>query len=182
MEKPEELEKMYKLLWEVYGIEKKYFNPNNFSPESLKDEYETSSIKIGAFNGEELIGMVRIILPSSKGLYVEKDFNVDLSHFPCGEIAEISRLVVAKKYRNELIAFGLLKKAFEISRKKKINYWIVVTPEEIKNHFSKSFGVKIHPLKAGELTEKQLKMREKMSNYYKIYNPKPYWVSLKEMY
>ncbi|MEO0131248.1 MAG: GNAT family N-acyltransferase [candidate division WOR-3 bacterium] len=180
--KPEEIEKMYNLIWQVYGIEKKYIDPNLFSPQILKDEYDENAIKIGAFNGNNLLGTLRIILPSHRGFYVEKDFNVNLSEFSSREIAELSRLVVLKKYRNELISFGLLKKALEISKRKKIKYWIVVVSEKLKNYFSKSFGVKFYPLKISELTEEQIKIRKKMSNYYKVCNPLPYLVSLEEIY
>jgi hypothetical protein len=182
IEQPEELDKMYNLIWQIYGVEKKYIDPNQFSPEILKDEYEKNAIKIGAFNGKDLLGVIRIILPSSKGFYVEEDFNVDLSELPYNEIGELSRLAVLETYRNELISFGLLSKAFEISKNKGIKYWIVVIPEKIRNHFSKSFGIKFYPLNIKELTEKQLKVREKMINYYKIWNPKPYLISLKEIY
>jgi N-acyl-L-homoserine lactone synthetase len=182
IEKPDELEKMYNLIWQVYGIEKRYIDPNQSFPEILKDEYETNAIKIGAFNENDLIGVVRIILPSPQGFYVEKDFNTHLSHLPCKEMGELSRLVVVNKYRNELISFGLLRKALEISRKMGIKYWIVVISEKMKNHFAKSFGIKFYPLDTKAPTERQLEARKKMINYYKICNPAPYLISLKEIY
>jgi len=179
---PNELEKMYNLIWQVYGLEKKYINTSQFSLEILKDEYETNAIRISAVDGNDMIGTIRIILPSSKGFYVEKDFNVELPKFSYDEMAEISRLIVSKTYRNELISFGLLKKALDISKKKEIKYWIVVIPEKIKNYFSRSFGIKFYPVKQKGLTKEQIKIREKMSKYYKIYNPAPYLISLKEIY
>jgi len=177
-----EIEKMHNLVWQIYGLEKKYFDVNQTSPKILQDKYEKNSIKIGAFNGDNLIGALRIILPSSEGFYVEEDFNVDLSSFPYDEIAEISRFVVLREYRKKLISFGLWKKALEISKMKKINYWIFVIPEKIKDYLSKSFGIKCYPIKTKELTEKQIKAREKMINYYKNGNPAPYIIFLKELY
>jgi predicted GNAT family N-acyltransferase len=118
----EELEKMCNLVWEVYALEKKWIDPSRFSMELLKDEYETNSIKIGAFKTENLVGTIRIILSSSLHFYVEKDFNVELPDFLQKEkTAELSRFVVAKEYRNKLISFGLLKEAFEISKEIGIN-------------------------------------------------------------
>lgn len=172
---------MYHLIWEVYGVEKKYFNPDKFSIEDLKDEYDKYAVQIGAFDGENIIGAVRIILPSAEGFYVENDFNVDLPKVSYEKMAEISRFAVLKQYRNQLISFGLLKKAFEISRQRKIEYWIVVVPEKIKNHFSKSFGINFYPPKTKELTEEQKKVREKMINYYKTCNPSVFLISLKEI-
>jgi len=178
----QELEKMYKLIWEVYALEKKWIDPSRFSIEALKDEYETSSIKIGAFKTENLIGTIRIILPSSVNFYVEKDFNVEFPKFLQREkTAELSRLVVAKKYRNKLISFGLLKETFKISKKIGIKYWIVVMNENMKNYFSKHFGIKFYPVKLNPFTEKHLEIRKKMENYYKTMNPLPYLISLDEI-
>jgi len=179
--KPAELEKMYKLIWQIYGLEKKYINQERSGPESLKDEYEEHAIKIGAFIGNNLIGTLRIILPSEEGFYVEKDFNVELPKAYYTEMAELSRLVVPKKYRNGLISFGLLKKALEISKKRKVKYWIVVIPEEIKNYFANSFGINFYPVETKELTEKQIRIREKMSNYYVTCAPAPYLINLLEI-
>jgi|GEM_PF-2104805 predicted GNAT family N-acyltransferase len=178
----EELEKMYKLVWEVYALEKKWIDPSQFSIETLKDEYETNSIKIGAFKNKDLLGTIRIILPSSLHFYVEKDFNVEFPEFFQKEkTAELSRLVVLKKYRNKLISFGLFKKAFKISKKIGIKYWVVVIKENMKDYFSKHFRIKLHPIKLNPLTEKHLEIRKKMENYYKTENPLPYLISLEEI-
>jgi N-acyl-L-homoserine lactone synthetase len=178
----EELEKMYKLVWEIYALEKKWIDPSQFSIETLKDEYEPNSIKIGAFKGKDLVGAIRIILPSSLGFYVEKDFNVEFPEFfQRKKTAELSRLVVAKKYRNKLISFGLLKKSFEISKEIGIKYWIVVIKENMKNYFSKYFGIKFYPIKLKPLTEKQLEARKNIENYYKKGKPLPYLIFLDEI-
>jgi N-acyl-L-homoserine lactone synthetase len=177
-----ELEKMYNLIWEVYALEKKWIEPSRFSIEILKDEYESNSIKIGAFKNENIVGTIRVILPSSSYFYVEKDFNVEFPEFLQKEkTGELSRLVVVKEYRNKLISFGLLKKTFEISKEIGIKYWIVVINENMKNYFSKHFGIKFHPIKLKLLTEKHLEVRKKIENYYKYGNPLPYLISLDEM-
>jgi len=173
---------MYDLLWQVYGVEKKYFDHNQISPKDLKDEYDIKSIKIGAFQGDNILGTLRMILsPKEEPFYVEKDFNIDLSFFPRKISSELSRFAVLKNYRNELISFGLLKKTLEISKKMDIKYWIVVIPDRIKQYFSKSFGVKICPIKEKKLTKKQVEVRKKMLNYYKTCDPHPYFISLKDI-
>lgn len=181
LNKPEDLEKMYRLIWQVYCLERKYIKHEQFSPESLKDEYDENAIKIGAWIDDNLVGTLRIIMPSPKGFYVEKDFNVRLPEVPYTEMAEISRFVIAKGYRNGLISIGLLKKALEISKDKGIKYWIVVIPEEIKNHFAKKLCIKFYPIETQEPTEEHIKVREKMSNYYLICNPSPYLIKLMEI-
>jgi predicted GNAT family N-acyltransferase len=175
------LGKMYDLIWEVYANEKNYIDPRKYSKQVLIDEFEKNAIKIGAFNKNELIGTLRIILNSNQNFYVEKDFNVELPDFPREEIAELSRLVIKKNYRNNLISFGLLKKALNESKKRKIKYWIAVIPSGIKNYYERSLGIKFHPLKTKPLTERHLKIREKMKNYYIICNPLPYLINVTEI-
>lgn len=177
-----DLKKMYDLIWEVYALEKKYINTNCYSQEVIIDEFEENAIKIGAFsNNGEIIGTLRIILNSPRSFYVEKDFNVDLSKFPKNEIAELSRLIVRSDYRNKLISLGLLKKGFEECRKRKIKYWVVVIPKEIKNYYQNFLGIKFYALKTKPLTKEQLKVREKMKNYYIMTNPVPYLINLDEI-
>jgi len=57
----------------------------------------------------------------------------------------------------------------------------VVIPEEIKNYFTNSFGISFYPIETKELTEKQKRIREKMSNYYLTCNPTPYLINLMEI-
>ena len=180
---PIELEIVYNLTWQIYGLEKQYIDTNNSSPELFKDKYEKYSVVIGAFIKGNLIGTMRLIYPSPLGFYAEEDFNVDLSPFPRREIVELARLAVLSDYRiKSLISFGLFKKAFEISRISGIKYWLLVVPEKIKNYFSEFFVIKFHQLNLKELTETQVKTRSKMINYYKINNPAPYIIPLKEIY
>lgn len=181
IETPSKLKKMYELIWEVYGKEKKYIDSRSSSLKILIDEYEKNSIKIGAFNRDELIGTLRIILNYFRGFYVEKDFNIDLSKFSKNEMAELSRLVIKNNYRNKLISLGLLKKAFDISKKRGIKYWIVVMPKKMKEYYARFFGIKFKSLEVKELTEEQIKVREKMKNYYITCNPAPYLIKLAEI-
>lgn len=176
-----DLEEMYNLIWQVYGVELNYINSSNTSKEILKDEFENYSIKIGAFLGNNIIGTLRLIPDSPVGFYVEKDFNIELESIPRNQILELSRLVVKQNYRNKLISFGLLREAFLISKKMEKKYWIVVIPEKMANYFFKKFGVKFYLIKEKPLTKIQLEWRKKMNNYY-LQNPKPYLVSLEEVY
>lgn len=176
-----DLEEMYNLIWQIYGVELNYINSSNTSKEILKDEFENYSIKIGAFLGNNIIGTLRLIPDSPVGFYVEKDFNIELESIPRNQILELSRLVVKQNYRNTLISFGLLREAFLISKKMKKKYWIVVIQEKMANYFFKKFGVKFYLIKEKPLTKIQLEWRKKMNNYY-LQNPKPYLVLLEEVY
>jgi len=48
--------------------------------------------------------------------------------------------------------------------------------------FSEFFNIKFHQLNLKELTGTQVKTRSKMINYYKVNNPAPYIIPLKEIY
>lgn len=181
MNSQRDMEKMYNLLWQVYGEEKNYIDSDQSTRNTLQDEYEGSSIKIGAFEGEVLLGMIRVIIYSKNGFYAEKDFNINLTKIPINQTAELSRLIVIKSLRNKLVSFGLLKKALETSKKNKIKFWILVTSPKIKESFAQSFNIKISPLEIGKLTEEHLKTRERMINYYKICDPLPYWISIDDI-
>lgn len=180
----EDFQKVYDLLWQAYGAEEKYIDVNivGSSPRIFEDKYEKHSITIGAFDGNILAGTLRMIFSSPLGFYAQEDFNIDLSSFLESELIEISRIAVSKQYRTKsLIVFGLVRKALEISKKRGGKYWIIVTFEKIKNHFSEFFGIQFYPLEMGELTEKQIECRKKMSHYYEN-NPAPYIIRIHEVY
>ena len=181
---PEGFQKVYDLLWQVYGLEENYVNTNTVgSPlKAFGDKYEKFSVTIGAFDGDTLVGTLRMIFSSPLGFYAQEDFNIDLSAFSQVEVVEISRMATLKPYRKKsLVVFGLIKKALEISKEKGKKYWIIVTFEKLKNHFSEFFGIEFCPLEARKLTEKQLECRKKMSRYYDK-NPVPYIIQIQKAY
>ena len=176
-----ELEEVYSLCWRIYGLEKKYFNTRTSKPNLFNDAYEKYSVVIGAYNKKKLIGATRIIFSSPLGFYATEDYNIDLpKDLDFSEIVEIDRCVVEKEYRkNSLISFGMLSGANAISRINGIKYWVLVIPEGIsKSIFSKRFGIEHKPLYLMPLTEKQIKAREIIPNYYKTGNPVPYLIPL----
>lgn len=162
---------------------KKYFDDSLFTLDFFDDQYEKYSIVIGAYDGQKLIGTLRMIFSSPLSFYAVEDFNIDFSgRSDFLEIVEIDRYIVKKNYRKKsLVSFGMLREANLISRKKGIKYWLVVISEELKNSsFSRIFGIKHIPLSVKPPTEKQLKVRSKLPNYYAKNNPAPYLIYLND--
>lgn len=174
----QELNRAYILIERVYAMERNYAAGG----QRLRDEFDENSIKIGAFRGWEVIGFARIIMPSDRGLYVEKDFNIEIPEFAKASTAELSRFMVADSHRDQLLSFVLFKKVLEICNKNRINNLILVTPKNIYKHVVAYKLIDCYPLKQLKLTKKHIEARKKMINYYRKNNPAPYIIPLKQFF
>jgi len=177
-----ELVKAYQLIEKIYVTEKKYMLQGEITRADLVDEFEDVSIKIGVFKGEEMIGFVRIIKPTKKGFYVDKDFNIVISDSIRHKAGEVSRFLIKDLYRDKLISFFFFHKVHEISHKNNIEYLILVTPEGLRRYIINKFSLYCIPLEQKNLTKSQLEVRKKMVNYYKIDNPSPYIIPLDQLF
>ncbi len=100
--KPEALDKIYRLRYEVYALEFGFENPDDFPNKLEKDIYDPHSIHFVSMNeDDEVIGTVRMIMNSDKGFPIEHAS--EITNFPDKpapeKITEISRLAVAKILR-----------------------------------------------------------------------------------
>jgi len=107
-----ELEELYKIRNSVYCEEYKYIDPQNTHDGLEYDDWDAHSIHFIIRNGDNKIAAtVRLILNSKLSFPIEKHFkfDVDVNHYNKDKIAEISRLIVAKKYRKHHLMFVLIK-------------------------------------------------------------------------
>jgi len=112
----EELENVFRLRYKVYceecGFEKKEDYPDGIE----RDEYDEHSTHFAAVRKGVVIGTVRLIHNSEKGLPIEHHTRIDedLSHLDRDKLAEISRLAVSKTFRKRardgLLYAGQVKK------------------------------------------------------------------------
>jgi len=179
VESEEKLDMVYRLAWKIYVQELKYANLEDYPEQKYYDEYDKYSVSFLALMRGKPIGTLRLILSSPLGFYIEKDCSIIPPSIKPEKIAEISRFIILKKYRGNkrLISFGLLKKALEFSKQKKIDYWYALMSERLKNSFS-DYVAYIKPLECRELTREELKKREILLEYYKTNNPIPYIIFL----
>lgn len=100
--KPEALDLIYRLRYEVYALEFGFENPDDFPDRLEQDIYDPHSKHLIAMNEDnDIIGTVRMILNSPKGFPVEHASEItDFHDKPIPEkITEVSRLAVSKVLR-----------------------------------------------------------------------------------
>ncbi len=65
-----------------------------------RDEHDGRSVHVAAWDGDALVGTVRLVLPSAiRRLPVEEAFDIDVE--PRGQVVEIGRLVIAQDRRGD---------------------------------------------------------------------------------
>ena len=98
----EDLNKIFRLRYEVYCLEKKYLNANDYPSKIETDKYDPYSVFFivkDKKNGQ-LAGTVRLIKKKSHELPLESEFGVKIDkENDNGRMLEVSRLIVAKDYR-----------------------------------------------------------------------------------
>lgn len=100
--RPEALNKIFRLRYEVYALEFGFENPDDFPDKLEKDIYDPHSTHFIAINeDEDIVGTVRMILNSEKGFPIEHASEITgFKDKPAPEnITEVSRLAVAKILR-----------------------------------------------------------------------------------
>lgn len=99
------LDEVFRLRFQVYCKECNFVNESDYPMGYETDEFDEHAVHFGAFDPQgQLVGAVRLILPSSKKFPLE-GFCSDLafgSSLPRREeCAEISRLSISKAYRSK---------------------------------------------------------------------------------
>jgi len=92
-----------RLRYEVYCLECGFLDPADYPDGREHDEYDGSSIHLAGSNSEDdIIASLRLVRDSSLGFPLEahsKELYPEFADLPRDRTAEISRLVVAKRYR-----------------------------------------------------------------------------------
>ena len=130
-----ELVEAYALRYNVYCLDKKYLNPDDYPDGLESDEYDAASVHIGCYEDETLVGYARVIQPSARPFPIEKHFSIE--DVPGGKFSqcEVSRLIVASGYRgNPLRVLKPLVKAivFESEKRQLFNAFVVVEEPLLK--------------------------------------------------
>ena len=99
---------IYKLRYQVYCTECGFEKPEDHPGGMERDEFDDVATHFCAFdrNSKEIIGTVRIILPSEKNFPIYKHFTLDqevVGSIDGSKIGEISRLAISKDFRRRAI-------------------------------------------------------------------------------
>lgn len=122
------IKKSQKLRYDVYCLENKYFDPNNYQDQLETDEYDKfATVFVAIDENENCIATARIINNNELGLQTENyikniDKNIDKN-----KIAELSRLILTEKLRGKLIGkkivLDVCREMYQYSLKNNIEYW-----------------------------------------------------------
>ncbi len=155
---PEMLGEVFGLRYQVYCNECNFLDAKDYPDRTEKDKYDPYSLHFVAKDSYGLIGTSRLILNSPLGFPLEEHcastLTVDKDSLPKEDVAEISRLVISKKYRRrsgdglyytpdyndnpdsspaeDLIkrirpmAFGIYREMYQESKQRKIAHWYAV--------------------------------------------------------
>lgn len=122
----DDLNAIFAQRYKVYCYEKKYLDKNKYKDSLEKDEYDKTSIHFIAKNKKgDVVGSSRLIL--SNNLQLDKYTTIP-SGVERDSLAEVSRLIVDKKYRGKghEVSFAITKKMLEYSIENGIKHWFAV--------------------------------------------------------
>lgn len=163
-----------RLRYEVYCLECGFLDPADYPERREQDEYDGSSIHLAGFtNGDDdVIASLRLVHDSPRGFPLEAHSKVlypEFQYLPRDRTAEVSRLVVAQRYRRRskdglygidvagepvvartrsqypLILFGLFGLMFEESINAGLEYWLAAMEPSLAR-FLRSFGFVFTPI------------------------------------
>jgi len=174
----EDLSMAYHFRWNIYTKED-YIDPADYPDKELKDKYDEFSINLLAIKNQKPVGAVRMVFFSQLGFPTANAFNFLNFEIPAKEVLEISKLCVIKEYRKTIVTLGLLKKAYEYSKEKKINYWLMGMPPRLKDRFSK-FNVKFKSVPIQPPEVRHIEERKTAKKYFQKLLIQPYLLNLKE--
>ncbi len=129
-----ELEELYRLRYKVYCEEYKYIDQDKHPNKFETDEYDQYSDHfVMRDKTHEIAAMVRVIKYSREGFPLEKFFqrNVQLSQDDQEKTVEISRLIVAQKYRKKGLLLFLLKGLYRYALDNNVRYAYSVMDETL---------------------------------------------------
>jgi len=98
-----DLEKLYKLRYDVYCLQKGFLNPDNYPDKCESDIFDQHSLHFGAF--DELgnaLGTLRLIRNSHQGFPMLDHCQIDVPEDILDRAGEISRLAVSKIIRKRV--------------------------------------------------------------------------------
>jgi N-acyl-L-homoserine lactone synthetase len=121
---PDELDEIFQIRYRVYCEEYKYLNPSHYSDNRERDRYDPYSLHLVIrHKSGELAATSRLILNSPIGLPIEKNFDLDIEipQESRHQIGEVSRLIVARRFRRQQLLLVLIKGLYLLSKKYQIN-------------------------------------------------------------
>jgi N-acyl-L-homoserine lactone synthetase len=129
-----ELEELYRIRYEVYCKEYGYIPEEKTKNNMEFDEWDAHSVHFIIRDiKKEISATVRLILNSQANFPIQKHFKFDVNfnHFDLNKAAEISRLIVIRKYRKHHLMFLLIKGIYIYIKKNNIEHIFSVMDDKL---------------------------------------------------
>lgn len=142
-DKEDLIEEIYRFRFKVYCLIDELLDKENYPKEIERDEYDEHSVQIVALNrNKEIAGTVRIIPNVPLGLPTIKEFGLEekLKGFPFDRAVEISRFMIAPRYRGTMLMLDLCKAAYLYTKEKGVKYYIGCGEDWFLKLIGKVFG------------------------------------------
>lgn len=124
-EDPQELDETFRLRYKVYCEEHEFLDKAGYPDGRETDEYDNHSIHFVLRDSSgEIAATVRLITNSELQFPVEKhfDFDIKVAIENRDHLAEISRLIVSRKYRRHHLLLALIKGIYVYVKEHKITH------------------------------------------------------------
>lgn len=133
-EDEKELDEIFRIRYQTYCEEYGYLDKKLYTDKREFDEYDKCSAHfILRTKKDELAASLRLILPTRLGFPIEKHFrfNIDTASLPHTKAVEISRLIVAKRFRRRFLLLAMVKGIFAFTRANDITHAYSVLDEKL---------------------------------------------------
>lgn len=177
----EELEKIFHLRWKLYS-EYGYIEPQDFPDQKLTDIYDQHSFNVIAYKNNTPIGTARLVMPSKNGFPTEKAFNIINLNVSREKIGEVSKLCIEQNNDRRKFFLALMTEIYKLSKKNKIDYWLVGIPFSLKEYIKKfNFPLSFIELKIGPLKPENIEERKSAKKYFEKYQISPFLIDISKL-
>ncbi len=130
----DELEEIYRIRYKVYCEEYRYLDYRDYPNKREQDIFDRHSIHLVVrHNSGDLAATARLILGSDDGLPILRNFEIDyrLQPVDVNQVAEISRLIVARNYRRKHLLLVLIKGIYLLVKERHLNNIFCVLDDKL---------------------------------------------------
>jgi N-acyl-L-homoserine lactone synthetase len=124
-----DLEKCYRLRYQVYCEEKRWLSPNDFPDGMETDEFDNKAVHVMALDADfNCVGIMRIIKDCDHDRLPFLDHpGMKGKSYKTNNLAELSRFVITAKTNRHLVLKGLLRLVYLTSRRIGVDNWVYVS-------------------------------------------------------
>lgn len=157
---PRLMDESYQLRYQVYCVERRFLNANDYPDRRERDEFDRHSLHLGVLSPDgELLATARLVKVNMIGLPLFRHCTIyprELELFQeTTRVAEISRLCVSRSLRRRHIgaasvAINLYRAIYQASKRAGFTHWLVATEPSLQRLLS---GLKVPFREVGPRTD-----------------------------